>query len=437
MGTTHSSCNLRSWRPRVIDLSRHVFEALRKDDEFILYRGRNEEEISQVLVLVPATEEPGSKSLKRLEHEYSLKEDLEPALSARPIEVTFHWDRPVLVLEDPGGICLDQLLGRASDLGSSLRRAISLATAIGNLHRRGLVHKDVKPANILVDPGTGNAWLMGFGIASRLPRERQSPDAPEFIAGTLAYMAPEQTGRMNRSTDSRSDLYSYGVTLYEMLTGCLPFAASDAMEWVHCHVARRPVPPDQRNRGIPSTVSSVVMKLLAKTAEERYQTAVGVESDLKRCLAEWVRLGRVDPFSLGKNDASDSLWIPERLYGRDQEVKVLLDAFERVVTGEISRLALVSGYSGIGKSSVVNEATASPLRWRLFASSVSHFRSRTRKFRWLLLLSWQTFRSTCEAVPLANWSNHRWRTTRPCRQLLPSLSRRYPAPTSDGRSSFR
>jgi len=339
----------------VIDLSRYVFEALRKDDEFILYRGRNEDEISQVLVLVPATEEPGSKILKRLEHEYSLKEDLEPAWSARPIEVTFHWDRPVLVLEDPGGIPLDQLLGRASDLGSSLPRAISVATAIGNLHRRGLVHKDVKPANILVDPGTGNAWLMGFGIASRLPRERQSPDAPEFIAGTLAYMAPEQTGRMNRSTDSRSDLYSYGVTLYEMLTGCLPFAASDAMEWVHCHVARRPVPPDQRNRGIPSTVSSVVMKLLAKTAEERYQTAAGVESDLKRCLAEWVRLGRVDSFSLGKNDASDSLWIPERLYGRDQEVKVLLDAFERVVAGEISRLALVSGYSGIGKSSVVNE----------------------------------------------------------------------------------
>jgi PAS domain S-box-containing protein len=339
----------------VIDLSRYVFEALRKDDEFILYRGRNEEEISQVLVLVPATEEPGSKSLKRLEHEYSLKEDLEPVWSARPIEVTFHWDRPVLVLEDPGGICLDQLLGRASDLGSSLRRAISLATAIGNLHRRGLVHKDVKPANILVDPGTGKAWLMGFGIASRLPRERQSPDPPEFIAGTLAYMAPEQTGRMNRSTDSRSDLYSYGVTLYEMLTGGLPFAASDAMEWVHCHVARRPMPPDQRTEGIPRTVSSIVMKLLSKTAEERYQTAAGVESDLRRCLGDWETLGRVNAFSIGTHDASDRLWIPERLYGRDHEVKVLFNAFERVVTGEISRLALVSGYSGVGKSSVVNE----------------------------------------------------------------------------------
>ena len=233
----------------LIELSRHVFEPLRRDEDSILYRGRNQEDLSQVLVLAPATEEPGPESLKRLEHEYSFKADLDPAWAARPIEITFHWNRPVLVLEDPGGIPLDQLLGQASDLGSSLRRAISLATAIGNLHRRGIVHKDIKPANVLVDPATDNAWLMGFGIASRLPRERQSPDAPEFIAGTLAYMAPEQTGRMNRSTDSRSDLYSYGVTLYEMLTGCLPFAASDAMEWVHCHVARRPVPPDERNRG--------------------------------------------------------------------------------------------------------------------------------------------------------------------------------------------
>jgi PAS domain S-box-containing protein len=339
----------------VIDLSRYVFEALRKDGGVTLYRARNEEDLSQVLVHAPPKEEAGPKSLKRLEHEYSLREELDPAWAARPIAITFHWNRPVLVLEDPGGIPLDQLLGQGSDLGSSLRWAISLATAIGSMHRRGIVHKDIKPANVLVNPSTGQAWLMGFGIASRLPQERQSPDPPEFIAGTLPYMAPEQTGRMNRSTDSRSDLYSYGVTLYQMLTGWLPFTASDSMEWVHCHVARRPMPPDERTQGIPRPVSSVVMKLLTKTAEERYQTAAGVESDLSRCLGEWEKLGRVNSFSLGTQDASDRLWIPERLYGRDQEVKVLLDAFERVVMAEVSRLALVSGYSGIGKSSVVNE----------------------------------------------------------------------------------
>src|SRR5262249_22787475 len=154
----------------------------------------------------------------------------------------------------------------------------------------------------------------------------QSLDHPEFIAGTLAYMAPEQTGRMNRSTDSRSDLYSYGVTLYEMLTGLLPFGAADALEWVHCHVARRPTPPDELTEGIPGPVSAIVMRLLAKTAEERYQTAAGAESDLRRCLAEWEKLGRVNAFSIGAHDASDRLWIPEKLYGRDREVNVLLDA---------------------------------------------------------------------------------------------------------------
>jgi len=339
----------------LIELAKHVFQPLRRDEDLILYRGRNQEYLSHILVLAPAKEGAGPVSLKRLEHEYSLKGDIDRAWAARPIAITFHWNRRVLVLEDPGGIPLDQLLGCPSDLGSSLRIAISLASALGHLHRGGIIHKDIKPANVLANPATGKVWLMGFGIASRLPRERQPPDAPEIIAGTLAYMAPEQTGRMNRSTDSRSDLYSYGVTLYEMLTGVLPFGASDAMEWVHCHVARQPMPPHERAQGIPPTVSSIVMKLLTKTAEERYQTAAGVESDLRRCLGEFEKVGRVKSFSLGTHDDSDRLWIPERLYGRDQEIKVLLNAFENVVTAGDSRVALVSGYSGIGKSSIVNE----------------------------------------------------------------------------------
>src|SRR6201999_1112216 len=164
------------------------------------------------------------------------------------------------------------------------------------------------------------AFLLGLGIASRVPRERQSLQPPEFVAGSLAYMAPEQTGRMNRSIDSRSDLYALGITFYEMLTGTLPFTAADPMEWVHCHIARQPVPPGERVAGVPGPLSAIVMKLLAKTAEERYQTAAGVEADLRRCLAEWESHGRIDSFPLGAYDVSNRLLIPEKLYGRDREI---------------------------------------------------------------------------------------------------------------------
>ena len=259
------------------------------------------------------------------------------------------------MLEDPGGEPLARLLGQPWEITSFLRVAIGLAAALGRLHERGLIHKDVKPAHILVNAATGAVWLTGFGIASRLPRERQAPEPPEVIAGTLAYMAPEQTGRMNRSVDSRSDLYALGVTFYEMLTGALPFTAADPMEWVHCHIARQPTPPGERADGIPGPLSAIVMKLLAKTAEERYQTAAGVAADLRRCRAEWEAHGRIDPFPLGTQDVPDRLLIPETLYGREREIDALLAAFDRVVADGTPELVLVSGYSGIGKSSVVNE----------------------------------------------------------------------------------
>ena len=223
------------------------------------------------------------------------------------------------------------------------------------MHERGLIHKDIKPANVLVDAARERAWLTGFGIASRLPREHRAPEPPEVIAGTLAYMAPEQTGRMNRSVDSRSDLYALGVSFYEMLTGTLPFTAADPMEWVHCHIARQPVPPEERVAGIPGRLSAIVMKLLAKTAEARYQTAAGLAIDLRRCLLAWEATGRIEPFPLGTEDASDRLIIPERLYGREREIDTLVAAFDRVVAQGTPGLVLVSGFSGIGKSSVVNE----------------------------------------------------------------------------------
>src|SRR6202041_560810 len=240
---------------------------------------------------------------------------------------------------------LDRLLGRPLDLSHFLRIAIPLAATLRQMHEQCLVHKDIKPANILVDEASGGVRLTGFGIASRLPREHQVPAPPEVIAGTLAYMAPEQTGRMNRSIDSRSDLYALGVTFYEMLTGQLPFTAADPMEWVHCHVARQPVPPNERVAGVPGPLSAIVMKLLAKTAEERYQTAAGVGADLRRSQTEWEAHGRIGSFPVGAHDTSDRLLIPEKLYGREREIDALVAAFGRVVAQDTMELVLVSGYS--------------------------------------------------------------------------------------------
>ena len=233
-----------------------------------------------VLLVAPAGDHPSRSTLDRLTHEYELKDELDSAWAARPLALMRDAGRTVLVLDDLGGEPLDRLLGGPMEVGRFLRLAIAVTSALGKLHQRGLIHKDIKPANIVVDCADGHVRLTGFGIASRLSRERQAPEPPETIAGTLAYMAPEQTGRMNRSIDARSDLYAVGVTLYQMLTGVLPLTAADPMEWVHCHIARKPVPPRERLESVPAPVSAIIMKLLAKTAEDRYQTAAGVESDL-------------------------------------------------------------------------------------------------------------------------------------------------------------
>jgi len=207
-----------------------VFCSLRRDDA--------EGETHAFIPITSAAEHPTLESASRLTHEYELQRYLDSAWALRPLELVRERGQTILVVDYTGGEPLDRLVGQPMEIGAFLRIAAALSGAVGQLHGCGLIHKDLKPANVLVDAATGRVQLAGFGIASRLPRERQSPEPPEFIAGTLAYMAPEQTGRVNRSIDSRSDLYSLGVTFYEMLTGLLPFAASDPMEWVHCHIAR-------------------------------------------------------------------------------------------------------------------------------------------------------------------------------------------------------
>ncbi|UFW88343.1 AAA family ATPase [Bradyrhizobium barranii] len=306
-----------------------------------------------VLVVRPIAEHPAT--LDRLAHECELREELEEAWAVRPLELIREAGRTMLVLEDPCGEPLLNLLGVRMEPKRFLRLAVGITRAVGKLHRHGLVHKDLKPAHILVNCPDEQVRLTGFGLASRLSRERVPPEPAEFIAGSLPYMAPEQTGRMNRSVDCRSDLYSLGVIFYQMLTGALPFTGSDPLEWIHCHIARKATPPVEKSRNLPEPISQIVMKLLAKTAEERYQTAAGLEHDLQHCLAAWANHGRIDTFELGADDTPDRLLIPEKLYGRAREIETLLGSFDRAVKSGAPRSVLVAGYSGIGKSSLVQE----------------------------------------------------------------------------------
>ncbi|KWT64524.1 MULTISPECIES: trifunctional serine/threonine-protein kinase/ATP-binding protein/sensor histidine kinase [unclassified Variovorax] len=357
-----------------MDLSGYTLDTLHQDGDFTLCRGRATAgpgaQAASVLVSILSSEHQRPDQIQMLEREFALAPELDPEWAIRPLALSNYQGRPALFLEDRPCELLERILKAAPAyrgssthsepepgmrIGLFLRLSVHLAAAIAGMHGRGIVHKNIKPANILVDTATSRVWLTGFGIATRLPRERQAPDPPQTIAGTLAYMAPEQTGRMNRSIDTRSDLYALGITLYEMLTGSPPFSAADPMEWVHCHIARQAVPPSERMKDVPPTVSTITMKLLAKTAEDRYQTAAGLERDLRRCLTQFEAERRIDDFAVGEGDTPDRLLIPEKLYGRERDVETLLAAFERIVRGGPSELVLVSGYAGIGKSSMVNE----------------------------------------------------------------------------------
>jgi PAS domain S-box-containing protein len=332
-------------------------EVLWEDGERIFCREprlKADGKLGNVLIVRLSAEHPSAVSLDRLAHEYALKDELDGAWAVRPLALIRERGQTMLVLEDPASEPLDGQLGAPMELGHFFRLAIAITTALTQLHRRGFIHKDLKPSNILLNP-EGEARFTGFGIASRLARERQPLEPPETIAGTLAYMAPEQTGRMNRSIDSRSDLYALGVTFYQMLTGALPFTATDPMEWVHCHIARQAVSPAERVTEVPDAVSAIIMKLLAKTAEERYQTAAGLTGDLRHCLAAWEAQGRIENFHLGENDKPDRILIPEKLYGREREIETLLASFNRVAKSGAPELVMVSGYSGNGKSALVNE----------------------------------------------------------------------------------
>jgi tetratricopeptide (TPR) repeat protein len=345
--------NLRLFLGRVFP-DHSIGEKLREDADGTLFRGRRTGNDRDVLFLTSVEEHPTAEWLARLEREHALRDDLELPWAARPLALARPEGRWVLLLEDPGGRPLDTSPSRRSPLAESLRLALGVAICLSRVHAKGLVHRDIKPAHILTDPSTGAASLTGFGIACRSARERREPGAAEALAGTLAYMAPEQTGRMNRPVDARSDLYSLGVVLYQTLTGELPFTAADPSELLHSHLARQAVPPAEVDPAIPVVISDLVMKLLAKPPEARYQTALGVAADLRKGLTEWDAHGRIEAFPLAEEDVLDRLPPLEKLYGREAEVGTLRAAWERVASGGAPELILVTGLAGVGKSSLVN-----------------------------------------------------------------------------------
>jgi predicted ATPase/signal transduction histidine kinase len=335
--------------------SGYSLDVLRPGSEFTLYRGHSLFG-PDFLAVVANGPRAIDNSEKRLRHENSLAAELDPRWAAKPIGLRRHDGECMLMLEDCG-IPADVLRERSEsccDLKTGLALAIEIVRSVRAMHQHGFIHKDIRPANILVD-AAGRVRLTGFGFSTRLRSEKQSPGPPDVIAGTFAYMAPEQTGRMNRSIDTRSDLYSLGVTLYELFTNTLPFEAVDPMQWIHCHVAQQPPAPSERASDLPGPIDAIILKLLAKNPEDRYQTAAGLELDLVTYLHALSQKSEILGFTLGHDDLSDHLLIPEKLYGREVEFEQLLIAAKRALLEGTTELVLVSGAAGIGKSSFVNE----------------------------------------------------------------------------------
>ncbi|NQE32587.1 hybrid sensor histidine kinase/response regulator [Microcoleus asticus] len=332
----------------------NLSEAIYESVNTIIYRATRHVDRTSAIIKTFKTEHPTIEEISRLRHEHKILKHLDSEGIVKPIALENYHNSLALIVENFSGQSLkDFLNNQPLPINAFLKIGIQLANTMGEIHHSNVIHKDIKPQNILINPETKEVKIIDFSIASLLDRENQTVTNPNLLEGTLAYMSPEQTGRMNRSVDYRTDFYSLGVTFYEMLTGKLPFSAKDPLEFVHCHIAKAPIPPKELNSEIPDAVSEIVMKLLSKTAEDRYQSALGLKVDLETC-QQILSSGEISHFIIGQLDSYSQFLIPQKLYGREREVASLLEAFARVSAGT-TEMMLVSGYSGIGKSSLVNE----------------------------------------------------------------------------------
>ena len=326
-----------------------ICDEVARDTLFVVCRGETHDGFP-VLLKLPLSPSPAAIASLRREHELLSALDLDGVPRPRAFE-----PQGALILEDIGATSLRAMLRTGPlALADFVWIAPEMARTLGELHRRRLIHKNLSPESVLVETMGRRVQLVDFSLASRLPQETQPASPPQLLPGRLGYMSPEQTGRMNRVVDYRTDLYSLGVILYEMLTGRPPYRSDDALELVHGHIAKAAPAPRELVPAVPEVLSEIVMKLLAKTPERRYQSAWGLRADLERCAGDWAAHGAAASFPLGDQDVPDAFTIPQQLYGREAEIRVLLQAFERACAGRAA-LLLVAGYSGIGKTSLVNE----------------------------------------------------------------------------------
>ncbi|MBD2415592.1 serine/threonine protein kinase [Nostoc calcicola FACHB-389] len=364
-----------------------IHELIYSGSKTLVHRGIRESDKKPVVIKLLRREYPTFYELVRFRNQYTIAKNLDIDGIIKTYSLENYQNSYALIMEDLGGISLQEEMEKyPQGMGKTINGlqtffdiALQIVSILDGLYQNRVIHKDIKPANILINPTTKEIRLIDFSIASLLSKETQTLTNPNILEGTLAYLSPEQTGRMNRGIDYRSDFYSLGVTFFELLTGELPFKSDEPMELLYCHLAKLPPPAHTLNPNIPPILSEIIAKLMAKNAEDRYQSALGLKYDLEICCCQWRETGSIEVFELGVRDICDRFIIPEKLYGRQAEVESLLAAFERIAQGdgEMGRwgdgerisphtshipntkskieMILVAGFSGVGKTAVVNE----------------------------------------------------------------------------------